>query len=242
MLTGCLRMHVIWYNDTMMGVFIAILVILAWVGHLAYSLLYVEVSALNPWLYVHVLIQTHLFTGLFITGHDGMHGTIKPSHDGTNKVIGTIASFLYAGLSFRRLKKNHQKHHNSPGTASDPDYCERSQNFFIWYFTFMWRYLTIWQILIMAAMFNVLSFWISEISLIILWIVPAFLSTFQMFYFGVYAPHKLPHQGDMMPYCSRTLQRNHLLAFLSCWFFGYHYEHHQSPGTPWWRLYQKKVH
>lgn len=223
-----------------MGVFIAILVIFVWFVHLAYSLLFVEVSALNPWLYVHVLIQAHLFTGLFITGHDGMHGTIKPSHSGTNKVIGAIASFLYAGLSFKRLKKNHQKHHNHPGTAEDPDYCEKSQNFFIWYFTFMWRYVTIWQILIMAVMFNVLSFWFSEIRLVLLWIIPAFISTFQMFYFGVYAPHRQPHHEEMMPYRSRTLQRNHLLAFLSCWFFGYHYEHHQSPGTPWWRLYQKK--
>jgi beta-carotene ketolase (CrtW type) len=27
---------------------------------------------------------------------------------------------------------------------------------------------------------------------------------------------------------------------LSCYFFGYHYEHHESPQTPWWKLYQIK--
>jgi beta-carotene ketolase (CrtW type) len=27
---------------------------------------------------------------------------------------------------------------------------------------------------------------------------------------------------------------------ISCYFFGYHFEHHESPQTPWWRLYQSK--
>jgi beta-carotene ketolase (CrtW type) len=27
---------------------------------------------------------------------------------------------------------------------------------------------------------------------------------------------------------------------LSCYFFGYHFEHHDSPGTPWWRLWRVK--
>jgi len=224
-----------------MGVLIAISVIAAWLGHLYYSLVFVEVSLSNPWMYFHMLLQTHLFTGLFITGHDGMHGTIRPHDYKTNKILGTIASFLYAGLSFSRLLKNHQKHHKNPGTVSDPDYCVTSQNFFVWYFTFMWRYVTVWQIVIMAVLFNVLLIWFSETRLILLWIVPAFLSTFQMFYFGVYAPHRQPHVNDMMPYRSRTLTRNHFLAFLTCWFFGYHFEHHDSPGTPWWKLYQKKT-
>lgn len=218
----------------------ALLVITIWLVHLLYTLLFVEISVSNPWMYVHIIIQTHLFTGLFITGHDGMHGTIKPGYPRINKVLGTIASFLYAALSFRRLKKNHQKHHQNPGTANDPDYCEKSQNFFVWYFTFMWRYVTIWQIIMMAALFNIMLIWFSDARLILLWIAPAFLSTFQMFYFGVYAPHKQPHVNEMMPYRSRTLPRNHLWAFLSCWFFGYHYEHHTSPGTPWWQLYKTK--
>ncbi|MFO8000062.1 MAG: fatty acid desaturase [Marinilabilia sp.] len=222
------------------GLIIAISVILIWLAHLIYILTSVEVSAFNSWMYLHILIQGHLFTGLFITGHDGMHGTIKPGHATTNRLTGTIASFLYAGLSFKKLKKNHRKHHETPATEEDPDYCTRSGNFFVWYFTFMWRYVTIWQILIMAALFNILLIWFSEARLILLWIVPAFLSTFQMFYFGVFAPHRQPHLQEMRPYRSRTMKRNHLLAFLACWFFGYHYEHHASPGTPWWQLYAKK--
>lgn len=222
------------------GVAIASTVIAVWLGHLIYILTQVEVSASNPWMYLHILVQTHLFTGLFITGHDGMHATIRPGNPGINKMLGTLASFLYAGLSFRKLKKNHQKHHIAPAQESDPDYCAFSGNFFVWYFTFMKRYVTLLQILIMAGLFNILLIWFSETRLVVLWIVPAFLSTFQMFYFGVYAPHRLPHQQTMMPYRSRTMKKNHLLAFLSCWFFGYHYEHHASPGTPWWGLHAKK--
>ncbi|MFW5754221.1 MAG: fatty acid desaturase [Marinilabiliaceae bacterium] len=224
------------FEKDIKGVVMAFFVILIWLAHLIYSLTNVEVSASNPWMYLHILIQTHLFTGLFITGHDGMHGTIRPGSPGINKILGTLASFLYAGLSFRRLKKNHQKHHISPAQESDPDYCAFSGNFFVWYFTFMKRYITLLQILIMAGLFNILLIWLPETRLIVLWIVPAFLSTFQMFYFGVFAPHRLPHREEMKPYQSRTMKKNHLLAFLSCWFFGYHYEHHASPGTPWWNL------
>jgi beta-carotene ketolase (CrtW type) len=222
------------------GLIIALIVIFLWLSHLLYTLLNVELSATNPWLYVHMIIQTHLFTGLFITGHDGMHGTVMHGNKKVNRIIGNIASLLYAGLSFRKLKINHQKHHQMPGTDRDPDYCARSQNFFTWYFTFMLRYITIWQILLMAVLFNFLLFWFSEYRLIALWIIPAFLSTLQMFYFGVYAPHRLPHFKNMMPYRSRTLKRNHLWAFISCWFFGYHFEHHASAGTPWWQLYAVK--
>jgi beta-carotene/zeaxanthin 4-ketolase len=26
----------------------------------------------------------------------------------------------------------------------------------------------------------------------------------------------------------------------SCYFFGYHWEHHHSPATPWWELWKVK--
>jgi beta-carotene ketolase (CrtW type) len=44
----------------------------------------------------------------------------------------------------------------------------------------------------------------------------------------------------MEPYKARSQKRNHLGAFFCCYFFGYHYEHHAFPETPWWRLYKKK--
>lgn len=92
----------------------------------------------------------------------------------------------------------------------------------------------------MAAIFNILLIFFTELQLIIFWVIPSILATFQLFYFGTFLPHKLPHTENMEPHNSRTLPRNHFWAFISCYFFGYHSEHHSSPETPWWRLYQVK--
>lgn len=220
-----------------MGVFIALLVIISWASHLAYMLLLQPVNLLDVWFWVHMLIQTWLFTGLFITAHDSMHGTISANRK-LNNVIGFSATLLFAGMWYPMLIKKHKMHHVNPGTALDPDYYTGKQNFFIWWFSFMKSYVTIWQILIMAGLFNLGLLFFSEIQLIVLWIIPSILATFQLFYFGTYLPDRLPHITEMGIYKSRTLKKNHLWAMLSCYFFGYHYEHHASPQTPWWKLYQ----
>ena len=222
-----------------MGVFIALLVIISWASHLAYMLLLQPVNLLDVWFWVLMLIQTWLFTGLFITAHDSMHGTISANRK-LNNVIGFSATLLFAGMWYPMLIKKHKMHHVNPGTALDPDYYTGKQNFFIWWFSFMKSYVTIWQILIMAGLFNLGLLFFSEIQLIVLWIIPSILATFQLFYFGTYLPHRLPHTTEMGIYKSRTLKKNHLWAMLSCYFFGYHYEHHASPQTPWWKLYQTK--
>ena len=220
-----------------MGVFIALLVIISWASHLAYMLLLQPVNLLDVWFWVHMLIQTWLFTGLFITAHDSMHGTISANRK-LNNVIGFSATLLFAGMWYPMLIKKHKMHHVNPGTALDPDYYTGKQNFFIWWFSFMKSYVTIWQILIMAGLFNLGLLFFSEIQLIVLWIIPSILATFQLFYFGTFLPHQLPHTTEMGIYKSRTLKKNHLWAMLSCYFFGFHYEHHASPQTPWWKLYQ----
>ena len=222
-----------------MGVFIALLVIISWASHLAYMLLLQPVNLLDVWFWVHMLIQTWLFTGLFITAHDSMHGTISANRK-LIIVIGFSATLLFAGMWYPMLIKKHKMHHVNPGTALDPDYYTGKQNFFIWWFSFMKSYVTIWQILIMAGLFNLGLLFFSEIQLIVLWIIPSILATFQLFYFGTFLPHQLPHTTEMGIYKSRTLKKNHLWAMLSCYFFGFHYEHHASPQTPWWKLYQTK--
>ena len=222
-----------------MGVLIALLVIISWALHLAYMLLLQPVNLLDVWFWVHMLIQTWLFTGLFITAHDSMHGTISANRK-LNNVIGFSATLLFAGMWYPMLIKKHKMQHINPGTALDPDYYTGKQNFFAWWFSFMKAYVTIWQILIMAGLFNLGLLYFSEIQLIVLWIIPSILATFQLFYFGTYLPHRLPHTTEMGIYKSRTLKKNHLWAMLSCYFFGYHYEHHASPQTPWWKLYQTK--
>lgn len=222
-----------------MGMFISYIIIGLWASHLFYSLTYVTIDFTNPVLYLHILLQGYLYTGLFITAHDAMHGTVSRNRY-VNKTIGTISTLLFAGLSYNKLIKNHFKHHKNPGEESDPDFYTKSQNFFIWWGIFLWRYTTITQLLIMAVAFNVLKIWFDENSILLFWVVPAFIGTFQLFFFGTYLPHKYPHTHEMQPHKARTQKRNHLWAMLSCYFFGYHFEHHESPKTPWWELYKIK--
>ncbi|MCK9279800.1 MAG: fatty acid desaturase [Melioribacteraceae bacterium] len=222
-----------------MGILIALIVILAWFFHLFYMIVYLEPAFTSISFYLHILLQTYLYTGLFITAHDSMHRTVS-NNKLINKLIGQISTFLYAGLSYNSLIKNHFKHHKTPGTKDDPDYNIKSQNFFIWWGTFMIRYATIWQLLIMAVAFNILKIYIPEINLWFFWVIPAILSSLQLFYFGTYLPHKEPHSHEMEPHKARTQKKNHLWAMISCYFFGYHFEHHEAPNTPWWKLYQLK--
>ena len=212
-----------------------------WLVHLVFILTNVTVAWDNPWMYVHMIIQAYLYTGLFITGHDAMHRLVSKNKY-VNNVIGYISVFMFAGMSYKKLIHNHWEHHKFPGSEKDPDFYVKSQNFWAWWFMFMVRYTTIWQILIMAVIFNVLYrvVGLEVSSLLVLWILPAFLSTFQLFYFGTFLPHRRPHTEIMGKHRARTLRKNHLWAMLSCYFFGYHYEHHASPGTPWWRLYKIK--
>jgi beta-carotene/zeaxanthin 4-ketolase len=224
-----------------MGIILALSIITIWTLHLVYILTYVEFSAANPWMYVHIFLQGYLYTGLFITGHDAMHGGVARNKT-LNTIIGATAIFLFAGMSYRRLKKNHELHHRFPAAKEDPDFYSRSQNFWVWWGVFMRRYLTVGQLIIMAAAFNIFIhiFSLGEVKVLLYWALPAILGTLQLFYFGVYQPHRLPHKKHMMPHRARTQRKNHLWAMLSCYFFGYHFEHHENPGIPWWKLYQTK--
>lgn len=222
-----------------MGVLISLVIIITWFSHLYFSLSYGEANIFSPLFYLHVLLQGYLYTGLFITAHDAMHKTISKNKI-INDIIGRAASFLFAGMSYNKLKENHFKHHKYPGSENDPDFYTKSQNFFLWWGSFLLRYTTIIQIIVMAAFFNLLKIWFDEINIWFFWVAPAFIGTFQLFFFGTYLPHKKPHDHKMEPHKARTQNKNHLWAMLSCYFFGYHFEHHASPHTPWWRLYKLK--
>lgn len=220
------------------GVVIALAIIGAWASHLAWVLTAPGLTPASPLTWLHVALQAYLCTGLFITGHDAMHGTVARAR-WVNDGVGALACFLFAGFSYRRLVVNHRAHHANPTGEDDPDFSTRSQAFWPWLATFMRRYTTLPQIVVMATKFNLLL-WLSvaEWRLFVLWVLPSVLGTLQLFYFGTYQPHRRPETADMAPHHARTLPRNHLWAMLSCYFFGYHWEHHESPGTPWWRLWR----
>ncbi|MCC6684310.1 MAG: fatty acid desaturase, partial [Bacteroidia bacterium] len=192
----------------------------------------------NPVWIVFVLVQMHLYTGLFITAHDAMHGTVSGNKK-TNTIIGQLALMLYAALPYHSILPKHRLHHAHVATAADPDYHEG--NFITWYLRFILQYLSWWQFIIPAIVFNVLHYvlHIPQTNLILFWILPSVLSTVQLFYVGTYLPHKNPEQLHN-PHKSRSQRKNHLWGFLSCYFFGYHYEHHDQPHLPWWQLWKTK--
>lgn len=216
------------------GLLIAWSIILLWAISLVFWIQF-EISWTNPLTYLGILIQMHLYTGLFITAHDAMHGVVS-SHKQINHATGWIAAILFSYNFYWKLFPKHHQHHRHVATDEDPDY-HASGNFLIWYLSFIRQYVSIWQILLMAVSFNVLKLWLPTENLIVFWMLPAILSTLQLFYFGTY----LPHRGESdNAHHSRSQSKNHIWAFLSCYFFGYHYEHHDSPGTPWWRLWREK--
>lgn len=222
-----------------MGVLIAFIIIITWFAHLVYILNNVNVDFTSPYFYLHLLLQTYFYTGLFITAHDAMHRTVSTNKK-INRFIGEIATFLYAGMSYKQLIKNHFKHHKNPGSESDPDFNTKSQNFFLWWTAFLIRYTTIIQLIIMGITFNIMKIWVNEKSIWFFWVLPAILSSLQLFFFGTYLPHKKPHDHNMEPHKARSQKKNHIWAMVSCYFFGYHYEHHDSPSIPWWQLYKMK--
>jgi beta-carotene/zeaxanthin 4-ketolase len=216
------------------GIIIGLSIIALWLISLL-LLLQWDFSWSNPLTYAAVLLQMHLYTGLFITAHDAMHGIVS-SNKKINHGIGWIAALLFSYNFYWKLFPKHHEHHRHVATDEDPDY-HPSGNFFAWYFSFIKQYVSIWQILLMAITFNVLKLFLPVDNLIIFWMLPAVLSTLQLFYFGTF----LPHRGESdNKHHSHSQKRNHIWSFLSCYFFGYHYEHHDSPGTPWWRLWKVK--
>ncbi len=230
------------------GIVIGLIVILLWTANL-YFLLSIDIANLPFYTLIPAMLtQTFLYTGLFITAHDGMHGLIAPRNKKINNFLGTLCVILYALFSFKRLRAEHQKHHAHPGRAHDPDYHDgEHRGFWAWYFHFMKTYVTWQQIAGMAIAFNIMLHLlkISQINLTLFWVAPALLSTLQLFYFGTYLPHREPAEGYDNPHCAKSNEFSVFWSFITCYHFGYHWEHHEFPHVPWWKLpavRRKKAH
>ncbi len=221
------------------GLFIALTLIVCWFTSLVFLLhsdLLIQYQLLIP---LFVLLQTFLYTGLFITAHDAMHGSIYTKNRRLNNLIGSFAVFLYALFSFNGLKQKHYLHHRFPGRKKDPDFHNgQDTGFFAWYFHFMRQYIHLSQIIGMAVLFNLLlhvlgvPLW----RLLLFWVLPSFLSTIQLFYFGTFLTHKQPKNGFTNQHHAKSNDYPVWLSFLTCFHFGYHLEHHQFPRTPWYAL------
>ena len=215
------------------GIIISVLLIVSWFISL-YYLLNWDFSYLSLLTYFAIYIQTHLYTGIFITSHDAMHGTVSKRRK-VNDFIGRLTCLIFAFNSYDRLMVKHHKHHRFVASDEDPDYHE-SGTFWMWYWNFLKSYITVKQMILMTVSLQLLNLIFPFENLLLFWILPSILSTFQLFYFGTYIPHKDGHHNHNK-HKSASLKKNHLWAFVSCYFFGYHYEHHDAPGIPWWRLW-----
>lgn len=186
-----------------------------------------------------VLLNTFLYTGLFITAHDAMHGTVAPAFPRLNRAIGRTATLLYALFSFEAMRAKHREHHAHPASSGDPDFHDGAhRGFFRWYLHFFFTYVTWKQLLGMAVIYNLLKHvaGIPDITILLFWVLPSVASTFQLFFFGTYLPHREPAQGYTEPHRAVSNDYGVALSFITCYHFGYHLEHHEKPGVPWWRL------
>jgi beta-carotene ketolase (CrtW type) len=222
------------------GVIIALLLIAAWSITLIWTLSQ-KSELFHPAFQIALIaILTHLYTGLFITAHDSMHGSVAPYSKRLNDTLGRLCLVLYGWLDFDYLNRQHQLHHKTPGTQSDPDFFTGS-SCFLWYLNFMRYYITLKQLCLMSMTFSlgVNLILIPSERLLLFWALPSLLSSLQLFYFGTYRPHYPDsNQPFMDEHRARSpVARGRLWSLLTCYNFGaYHLEHHHYPATPWWNL------
>ena len=187
------------------------------------------------------LLNCWLFTGLFITAHDCMHNSVCPTNTKLNRTIGQCALLIYAGLQYSKLLEGHILHHSDTATDSDPDYHPQNQGPALilgvkWYFSFLRSYLTWHPFIWMSVWFTLFDrgLGIPVDAMWCCWLAPQILSTVQLFYFGTYLPHRGTFDSNEFP--ARSNNYPHWVSLLTCFHFGYHFEHHKHPYVPWWYL------
>ncbi|WP_371397788.1 fatty acid desaturase [Fretibacter rubidus] len=223
------------------GLVLAALVCTAWATVHIYSVFFHALSA-PLWQTVGLIaLQCWLYVGLFIVAHDTMHGSLAPGRPKVNAAIGTAIMFVYAGFDWKYMRTAHHAHHDHSGTADDPDFNAKDPvHFWGWYAKFFFQYFGLRQFLTLVG-FTVVYLLLGApyLNTIIMWAVPAILSSVQLFYYGTFLTHR---HKDTFPDHHKARSNNYpkWLSLLSCFHFGYHHEHHLYPHEPWWRLPARK--
>ena len=234
----CISSAVLWRHDRQ-GILIACTIIGLWISTL-FLLLSCDVGKVHPMvILLAILWQTFLYTGLFITAHDAMHGLVSQNRI-INHSLGGAALLLYALLPYKQLLNKHWQHHRYPASSLDPDYHDgKDERFFPWYFHFMKNYWT-WRQTSLGFMVVFLSYTlhIYVANLILFWGFPLILSSLQLFYVGTFLGHRKPRLGYSNEHHAQSLALPTFWSFLTCYHFGYHEEHHEHPEVPWWKLPQ----
>lgn len=223
-----------------LGLTLAAVILGSWLFLHITSVFYIDISQTSLWLTAGIIaLLCWLYVGLFIIAHDCMHGSLAPGHRRLNRIMGQICVGLYAGFSFGDLYHKHIEHHRQSGTTGDPDFAQpQPMGFWHWYVCFMREYLAPRQMALIAAqgVLYVLALGASVENTFMFWILPALLSSLQLFYFGTYLPHRPGAEAFSDRHRARSNDYPVWLSLLTCFHFGYHHEHHSKPGEPWWRL------
>ncbi|NJK37777.1 MAG: beta-carotene ketolase [Oscillatoriales cyanobacterium RM2_1_1] len=228
-------------TDLWLGLVIANIIIFLWLISLAIFLRLDLAQVPLMLIVVGVLVRSFLHTGLFIITHEAIHGAISSSPQ-VNKFIGNITAFLYAWLLYKVLAENHRLHHRHPASDLDPDFHPQNPGHFIgWYGSFMKEYQKGKQAWVLFVGMTVV-FWIfiglnvSLVNIILFWLLPILLSSLQLFTFGIFLPHRTTKAGYSDRHRARSTNYSVFLSFITCYHFGYHWEHHRYPDLPWYKL------
>jgi beta-carotene ketolase (CrtW type) len=231
-------------KQTIVGVSLAVAIVAAFVALHVWSMFFLPLEGAT-WLFALPLVAvlSWLSVGLFIVAHDAMHGSLAPGRPKVNLFFGRLTLLIYAGFWMDRLRPKHFDHHKHVGTEHDPDFsADHPTRFWPWYTQFMTRYFGVREFLVLSAIVwtYVLLLGAPIGNLLLFWALPSILSSLQLFYFGTFLPHRHEEAEFADEHRSRSNAFPAWLSLLTCFHFGYHREHHLSPGTPWWRLPAKR--
>lgn len=223
------------------GLALALPILAAWLALHVYGVFFLDLDR-SPALaaVLLVILQTWLSVGMYIVAHDAMHGSLIPGKREMGDRIGAAAVWLYAGFRYRELVSMHHSHHRHAGTREDPDFApDHPAAALPWYLRFMRTYFGLRECVVMLARVGAyLLLGASVENVLLFFAVPGLVSSFQLFYFGTYLPHR--HEQGMALFPDRHRARSsgfgYTASLLTCFHFGYHHEHHRWPGVPWWRL------
>ncbi|MBD2256501.1 fatty acid desaturase [Pseudanabaena sp. FACHB-2040] len=221
------------------GLLSALAILSIWAVSLT-VLLSIPIAEVPFWQLVPAILwQAFIYTGLFITAHDAMHGSVFSRNLKVNHFIGAFAVSVYALFSYKKLLQKHWQHHRHPAQAGDPDFHDgRHKNPVFWYLHFMKGYTSLKQIVVLISVYYLIhwALGIPERNMFLFWILPSFLSSLQLFFFGTFLPHREPNGGYSNRHRAKTYPLPTWLSFLACYHFGFHEEHHEHPHIPWWYL------
>lgn len=226
------------------GLGLAFIIVSAWICVHLYSVFFHDLNAPLRQTLGLIILQCWLYTGVFIVAHDTMHGSLFPRHPKFNSVVGHIILFIYAGFNWTTLKHAHLDHHRYSGSSKDPDFHSKNpHDFWPWYFKFFRQYFGLRQVLTLITFTLIYLFVLkaSYLNTVVMWAIPALLSSVQLFYFGTYLTHRQKTEFSDH-HNARSNNYPRLLSLLTCFHFGYHHEHHLYPHEPWWRLPLRKNH